>query len=71
VLPLADRVGVLLGDLERFLEDLVGGEAAVDEALYISDPILDDLTLLLQIGLGAGIAVPGDDGFDVERLNAL
>ena len=44
---LADRVGVLLGDLDRLLEDLFGAKAAVDKALDIADPILDNLPLLL------------------------
>src|SRR6202035_2292312 len=42
---LADRVGVLLGNLERLLQDLVGAEAAIDEPLDIADPVLDDLAL--------------------------
>src|SRR5215472_2347139 len=65
---LADRVGVLLGDLERLFQDLVGSETAIDETLDIADPILDDLRLLLEIRLGARVAVPGDDGLDIERL---
>ena len=68
---LADRIGVLLGDLERLLQDLVGAEAAIDKPLDIADPVLDDLALLLQIGLGAGLAVPGDDRLDIERLDTL
>ena len=56
---LADRVGVLLGDFERLLQDLVGAEATVDKALDIADPVLDDLALLLQVSLRAGLAVPG------------
>ena len=68
---LADRIGVLLGDRKRLLQDFIGGEAAIDEALDIADPVLDDLALLLQIGLGAGFAVSGNDGLDVERRDAL
>src|SRR5580704_7525066 len=67
---LADRVGVLFGDLERLLQDLVGAEAAIDEPLDIADPVLDDLALLLQVGLGAGLAVPGYDRLDIQRLDA-
>src|SRR5690242_6281098 len=40
---LADRVGVLFGDVERLLQDLVGAKAAVDEPLDTADPVLDDL----------------------------
>src|SRR6516165_3270079 len=69
--PLADRVGVLLGDLDRLFQDLVGGKAAIDEALDIADPILDDLPLFVQIGLGAGITVPRDNGLDVESYDAV
>src|SRR6516162_4401397 len=68
---LTDRVGVLFGDLNRLLQDLVGGKAAIDEALDIADPIFDDLPLFLQIALGAGVAVPGNDGLDVERFDAF
>src|SRR5690348_18488989 len=55
---LADRVGILLHDIERLFQDFVGAEAAIDKALDIADPVFDDLTLLLQIRLGAGLAVP-------------
>src|ERR1700730_7527802 len=69
--PLADRVGILLGDLDRLLERILGGEAAVDKPFYAPDPILDDLALLFQIGLGARIAVPRHDRLDIERFDAL
>src|SRR5690242_849136 len=68
---LADRIGILLGDFERLFEDLVRGHPAIDEALDIADPVLDDLALLFEVRLGAGVAMTGDDGLDVERLDAL
>src|SRR6266436_3863367 len=67
---LPNGIGILLDDLERLLQDLVGAEAAVDEPLDIPDPVLDDLALLLQVGLGAGLAVPGYDRLDIQRLDA-
>src|SRR6516225_5621636 len=68
---LADRIGILLSDFQRLLKDLLGGQAAIDKALDIADPILDNLPLLLQISLGTGVAVAGDDGLDIERFDAL
>src|SRR6202163_270991 len=63
---LADRVGVLPGHRHRFLQDLLGADAALDITLDEADPVLDDLRLFLQIGLAAGLAVAGDDRLDVE-----
>src|SRR6516162_3489127 len=68
---LADRIGILLSNFQRLLKDLLGGQAAIDKALDIADPILDNLPLLLQISLGEGVAVAGDDGLDIERFDAL
>src|ERR1700730_6792869 len=55
--PLPDRVGILLGDLDRLLERVLGGEAAVDKPFDAADPVLDDLALLLQVGLRGRVAV--------------
>src|SRR5438552_1426086 len=68
---LADRIRVLLRDLERCLEDLVGAETAVDEPLDRADPVFDNLPLFFEIGLGAGLAVAGDHCLDIERFDAL
>src|SRR4051794_37372443 len=57
--PLADRIGVLLRNWDRLLQDLLGADAAVDIALDESDPVLDDLRLFPQVSLAAGFAVAG------------
>src|ERR1700740_1875093 len=68
---LAARVGILFGDLERLLQDLVGAAAALHEPLDIPDPVLDNLPLLLEVGLRAGLAVAGDNAPEAEPLDPL
>src|SRR5690348_10146946 len=64
---LADRVGILPGHRDRFFQDLLGADAALDIALDEPHPIFDDLRLLLKIGLAAGLAVAGHDRLGIQR----
>src|ERR1700730_14768316 len=41
--PLADRIGILPGDRDPFLQDLVGADSALDMTLDKAEPVLDDL----------------------------
>src|SRR5665213_1613083 len=68
---LADRIGILLGHRDFLAQDFFRADAAVDKALDVTDPVLDDLRLVLQIRLGTLLAVTRHDGVGVERLDAL
>src|ERR1700726_20566 len=68
---LADRIGILPGDRDSLLEDLVGADSALDMTLDKADPVLDDLRLFPEVILAAGLAVAGHDRLDVERGDAV
>jgi hypothetical protein len=63
---LPDRIRVLPRYRDRLLEDLVRSDAPIDIGLDEADPIPDDLGLLLEVGLAAGLAVAGHDRLDIE-----
>src|SRR5438477_50922 len=58
---LADRVGVLRRHRHPLLEDFVRPLAAVETGFDKPDPVLDNLRLLLEVGLATRRAVAGDD----------
>jgi len=68
---LPDWIWVLFWLLRAPPQYLVGGEAAVDEALDIANPVFDNLALLPLDRPWRRLAVPGDNCLDVQRLNTL
>jgi hypothetical protein len=48
---LADRIRVLVGHRDPLAQNLLRADAAIDKALDIADPVLDDLRLVLETGI--------------------